>query len=235
MTELPDLGTQESWWTDWLVRNDDPSVFRDRVAEIALEVAQRVGARRTLDAGCGTGWLSALLGRSSEVVGTDLSQTAAERARAAHPHCRFVAGDFLRVDLGGPFDLVVSCDLVGHLADHAPFFERCHSLLNSRGTLLLFTQNPFVWRRTSFLTAQGEGQIRNWPTRTQVRLLLSESGFDLARESSLLPGGDRGVLRARRYLQALARVALVGKRRGDAVLERLLLGRSLVFEAVRSA
>jgi 2-polyprenyl-3-methyl-5-hydroxy-6-metoxy-1,4-benzoquinol methylase len=240
----PTLQEQESWWNAWnLKARADLDEFCSEVARYVLDFLARSGPppRSVLEVGCGTGWLSDAMQRAHPpalVVGFDLAGEALALARSRYPRCSFRAGDFLGSELrdiaaagpAGGFDVVTSVDAIGHVADHASFVRRCGALLAPGGRLVLVTQNPFVWRRTSWLAEQGSGQLRNWPTLAALRRLLGQSGFALERVRTLLPQGDRGVLRARRYLQFALR-RLLGPARARAVQERMRLGRALIVEA----
>jgi hypothetical protein len=46
---------------------------------------------------------------------------------------------------------------------------------------LFFDDYGFVWRRSSQLMPQGQGQIRNWPTLKALRTILFASGFEVVR------------------------------------------------------
>ena len=47
--------------------------------------------------------------------------------------------------LDGPFDLVVSADVISHVGDQQAFVDRVTALLRPGGTFLLMTQNGPVW------------------------------------------------------------------------------------------
>jgi SAM-dependent methyltransferase len=244
----PTLAEQESWWDRWnLTIRAAPGGLDELCSEVtryALDYLPRSGPspRAVLEVGCGTGWLSDAVQRASpattRVVGLDLAGETLALARSRYPSCTFLAGDFLGLDLKevagtgpeGGFDLVVSVDAIAHVLDQAAFVRRCADLLAPRGRFLLVTQNRFVWSRTSGLSARGSGQLRNWPSLGTLRGLLARGGFSVERVASLIPQGDRGVLRARRYAQFALRQVL-GRPRTRALQEWMRLGRALVVEA----
>ena len=125
-----DLAADYDRFVDWEGRLNVELPFLERQL-------QAVGARRVLDAACGTGMHAiALARRGYEVVGTDLSTPMIERARenavAAGVAVRFEAAGFgeLASRVGGGFDallclgnslphLLTPSDLAATLADFA--------------------------------------------------------------------------------------------------------------------
>ncbi len=241
----PSLEEQARRWNAWNLESDrgeyggDPDYCR-RVAALTEACAARAFGplARTeavaLEVGCGTGWLCRALARCcAEVWGTDLSPEAIEVAQRRQPAGHFVAADFTSVELGAfpRFDLVVSCEAVAHVADQAEFFRRCRSLTRTGGRLLLFSQNPFTWSRSSYLAPPPAGHLRHWPTREELDRHFTEAGYRLVSIQTIFPHGDRGLLVWRPYANGILR-RLVGRRLNDALWERLGLGRTLVVEAV---
>jgi cyclopropane fatty-acyl-phospholipid synthase-like methyltransferase len=136
---------------------------------------------------------------------------------------RFLVGDVVDVDVGGPFDLIVSADVIAHVADQQRFADRIAELLRANGTLLLMTQNGAIWRRNSRLAPQQPGQIRNWPSLSALRTML-EPSFEIERVGTIHPIGDRGILRVvnSRWISGpLRRVGLEGAWRRARELARL--------------
>ena len=97
-----------------------------------------------LDVGAGTGLLSALLLEKypgATITLLDISEKmlaiARERFRD-HPKVRFCSGDYSRVDLGGPYDLVCSALSIHHLEtkDKRRLFSRIFSVLAPDGVFV---------------------------------------------------------------------------------------------------
>jgi 2-polyprenyl-3-methyl-5-hydroxy-6-metoxy-1,4-benzoquinol methylase len=109
--------------------------------EVAYQIAgAALAGGRVLDLGCGSGYGAAgLAGRGAMVVGLD--RVAPDRAS------RRSGARFVRADLGalplrrGSFDLVVSFQVIEHLADPGPYLDAIASLLAPGGTAILTTPN----------------------------------------------------------------------------------------------
>jgi SAM-dependent methyltransferase len=230
----PSLESQQQFWNSWNGEwrfRDDRDAFMERQREVAIATARRsaLTGARILEVGGGTGWLGNALLPFGSVLSTDLSPAAVAEGRLRHPGVEFVCGDFLTVDLPGSFDFVVSADSLIHMHDRDACVRRIAGLLRPGGIFLLMTQNRAVWRRRSKLRALGIGQIEEWtPFRRYLTML--RPSFRIERLSSIVPGGDRGLLWwvENRYVRGgLGR--LVGRQRWQGLLERALLGRELVF------
>jgi SAM-dependent methyltransferase len=102
---------------------------------------------RILELGCSTGELLAAL-KPSFGVGVDLSTSAIQEARRAHPAYTFYAGDIEAsafVDsLPGPFDYIVLVDALGSLDDCQLMFENLHNLC-TRETRLIVGYFSHLW------------------------------------------------------------------------------------------
>ena len=234
----PTLQEQEAFWDDWNQRLRTSGVndpFMQAQLRQAVPLVQAAGpAPRILDVGCGTGWLGGSLAPYGTVTGVDLSTKAIEVARATWPDVRFMAGDFDAIDPGETFDLVVSADVIAHVADQPGFIGKVAELTRPGGVFLLMTQNRAVWKRMRSVSAQGQGQLRDWPRRSALQRWLKDAHFTVERVTSIVPGGNKGVYRLvnNHYLADLARVMGAEERwvRGR---ERALIGRELVFVARR--
>lgn len=236
--DLPTLAEQIQFWDRWNTeyRTSDIHPFMARQRDIAVDVARHEQLRdaRILDVGCGTGWLGHALLPFGKVAGTDLSPSSIAFGRNAFPGVDLQCGNFLELALDGPFDLVVSADVISHVYDQARFVQRVAELLRPGGVFLLMTQNSFVWNRSSHLQPVKPGQIRNWPSVRRVHALLARD-FHVERITSIVPGGDRGILFwvTNRYVAGGMRRLLPGRDTWTHFLENMRLGRELVYVARR--
>jgi 2-polyprenyl-3-methyl-5-hydroxy-6-metoxy-1,4-benzoquinol methylase len=236
----PSLEEQAKYWSDWSIQSargegqGDP--YDDRVCAMVRACAARCADRgQAADVGCGTGWITRVLGTEfREALGFDLPSPAIEKAAADLPHVKFVRGDFLAATANvpaGTCDMVVSCEVVAHVANQREFFVRCRSMLRPGGRFLLFTQNPVVWMNESHLTPKSPSHLRHWPSRDEVRAHCQAARLRIESASTLEPAGDKGLLWWRPYaMGALRRV--IGRPRAKQVFERMGLGRVLAFEAI---
>jgi MoaA/NifB/PqqE/SkfB family radical SAM enzyme/protein-L-isoaspartate O-methyltransferase len=97
------------------------------------------GDERVFEAGCGTGYATALLARhASQVLAVDISEGMLTQARArlqgrGVDRVRFVAGDALALLTGGePFDVVFSTWVLGYIPLQ-PFFAAASGVLRPGG------------------------------------------------------------------------------------------------------
>jgi hypothetical protein len=97
-----------------------------------------------------------------DVTGIDLAPAAVEHAKREFPDVRFIAGSCSEAPLAGPFDLVISSEVIAHVADKQGYRTR-RGAAASRRDVLLMSQSGFVRCRWNQLRAIGEGMIRNWP------------------------------------------------------------------------
>ena len=227
------LGDQRRMWNEW------NAAYRERTqGEVSHRQAAQVErwlaalARKDLDileVGCGAGWMCERLRPFGRVTGTDLADEAITRARARVPGVNFLSGDFMEVALAkGSFDIVVTLEVLSHVADQPAFLARIAELLRPGGLLMLATQNRPVLERCSSIGPPLPGQLRHWVDGEQLRRLLAPS-YSLVELTSVLPAGDQGWLRlvnSRKLNRALG--ALVDPARIERWKERRLLGHTLM-------
>lgn len=232
----PAMSEQISFWDEWNLKYRNTSLPQDEYNAKQLAYARnlilkRGNIRTVLEVGCGTGWLSTGIDDLAAVTGTDLSPGAIQEARNRQSRATFLSGDILDLHLDSRFDMVISTDTMAHIPDHSAFITKLASLLNPGGILLLMTQNPFVWYRTSWLSPVSTGQYRNWPRVDELRRLRKPQ-FRIETVTSIVPQGDLGMMRLlnSRYCAGILR-RLIGPRAQEALFERLLLGKELIIIA----
>jgi 2-polyprenyl-3-methyl-5-hydroxy-6-metoxy-1,4-benzoquinol methylase len=145
---------------------------------------------RVLDVGCSTGYLARrLVERGSTVVGIELDEEAAEKARAV---CELVlVGDVETMDLPaelGSFDAVVGGDIIEHLRHPAGFLQRLRPLLRPGGRRVLTTPNVANWAiRLALLSGRWRYTDRGILDRTHIHLFtrrtlvkaLEDAGYEV--------------------------------------------------------
>jgi ubiquinone/menaquinone biosynthesis C-methylase UbiE len=134
-----------------------------------LELAGDVAGRRILDAGCGSGPISAALrDRGATVAGFDSSAGMLKLARE-----RLGTDADLRVaDLGSPlpypdgaFDDVIAALVLHYLEDWTAPLAELRRVLKPGGRLIAAVEHPFV---ISFMDLQQSGKSRYFETRSRT-------------------------------------------------------------------
>jgi ubiquinone/menaquinone biosynthesis C-methylase UbiE len=104
----------DDWWEQrgLYARRARPGWTAER--DRALAAVAALSPRRTLDAACGTGYVTRLL--RGEVVGLDQSDAMLEAARRQAPNASYVLGDALELPFDeGAFERVFTSHFYGHL------------------------------------------------------------------------------------------------------------------------
>jgi SAM-dependent methyltransferase len=122
-------------------------------------LCQQLGRPRALDIGCGTGHqLLTVSDRISEGLGIDISTAMIAQARAnarnrgLDDRLRFkvLAGEDIRPESVGTFDLIMCIGSLEHMADTQAVLARIASLLRPHGILILVMAHP--WHPRSLYT-----------------------------------------------------------------------------------
>jgi SAM-dependent methyltransferase len=237
----PGISDQARFWNDWNASHREIVVgpVSKRQAECIVGWL-KAGGRADLDlleVGCGSGWMCEKLLPFGRVTGTDLAAEVIERARARIPSARFLAGDFMHLDVPqGGFDVIVTLEVLSHVADQDSFVKKMAASLKPGGLLMLATQNRFVLERTANVAPRAPGQIRQWVDHAQLRKLLS-AHFDVLELSSIYPNsGQTGILRPLNSPKLTALLSLViPLPKLDRLKERLFLGHTLMALARKKA
>jgi len=107
---------------------------RGAEAEEKVAIVQRViderGVCSVLDLGCGDGYVASRL-RVAEYVGYDPAPSALALCRATMP-CRTFVGELP----DGPFDIVLSLDVMFHLVDDTSYCEHLNALFTRAQNLV---------------------------------------------------------------------------------------------------
>jgi len=228
---------QQDFWNDWNARHrefDIPGTSL-RQSSVILGWLERMGRRdlRILEVGCGAGWFCPQLAKYGKVSGTDLSDEVLVRAQARHPEVKYVAGDFMKLDLGrDAFDVVVALEVLSHVDDQESFIRKVRSHLRPGGVLMMATQNRFVFEHFNRVPPPGAGQIRKWLDRRQLHDLLS-AHFDVRQISSVFPMGDRGIMRVVNSRKLNRPVRAVFGDRFERMKEAVGLGSALMALAMK--
>jgi len=151
-----------------------PERDRGRLIEVEHVVryrwaAQVAASRSVLDAGCGTGYGSAILAAAgaSEVIGIDIAAEVVTRTADKDEAVSLRAGDVRALDFeDGRFDLVVCFEVIEHLDDPMAALDELARVLAPDGLLLLSSPNRGVYppgnphHRHEFTPAELEAAVR---------------------------------------------------------------------------
>lgn len=221
---------QRNYWNEW-----NASHREQRLSDVSLDQREIVlrwlsELSRTdlniLEVGCGAGWLCPALKQFGRVTATDLSDEVLARARARVPDVRFLAGDFMELGFDGQFDVIVSLEVLSHVADHGAFIAKLNALLRPGGYLMLATQNRPVLEKFNTVAPQQPGHLRRWFDRHELEALLSPH-FSVLQIATLTPAANKGPIRLIAGRQAKRLVRAVAGRGPEKALARAGFGWTL--------
>lgn len=208
------MGVQQAFWNEW-----NASTRERHLTEISLDqrdvIARWLGKTGRIDlkiieVGCGSGWLCPTLLQFGQVTATDLSDEVLARARQHMPEVEFVAGDFMALEFPeGAFDVVVTIEVLSHIADADVFMAKVTRLLKPCGLLMLATQNRPVLEKYHKIPPPKPGQLRHWVDRHELEMLLNRH-LELREVFTVTPNANKGPMRliagrtARRVLRMIA-------------------------------
>jgi 2-polyprenyl-3-methyl-5-hydroxy-6-metoxy-1,4-benzoquinol methylase len=200
-------------------------IFEDLLAESDL-----VGMK-LLDAGCGTGLFSAAaVDRGALVTSLDVGERLLEQV-AAKTNSKRVVGDVANLPFeDASFDIVLSTEVIEHLAQPERGVRELCRVLKPRGQLIITTPNrvwlPAIRLATRLRLRPYEG-LENWVKWRELRKWVNSSG--------LLITHHRG-FNALPWLVPATR-PLIDRldHRGDGALGRLMINMAIVAERRSSA
>jgi SAM-dependent methyltransferase len=193
----PSLAEQRRYWDERWGRQRCPNAYQRRRADTILALLQwlRLAEPEILDFGCGPGWFTAELSRWGRATGIDLSETAIAQAKATYPHVPFFAGNVLEMSFAaGRFDVVVSQEVVAHIEDPAAYLDIMARVLKPGGFLIITSANRLVIERWDQGGPDPDAHLKLYPNRREFKRMLRRR-FHVLRTTSIIPLGDRGILR----------------------------------------
>ena len=127
---------------------ENAGIERDRIMPAFLDVLGDVHGLVTLDAGCGTGYLSRILAlRGAEVTGIDIAANLVEIARAKDAEGKIT---YQVADLSQPlleyekhFDLIVSRFVLNDVYDYHGFLRTLGFVAKASGRVVIVMNNPY--------------------------------------------------------------------------------------------
>jgi 2-polyprenyl-3-methyl-5-hydroxy-6-metoxy-1,4-benzoquinol methylase len=237
----PTISEQKQFWETWNPKMRDPEHLNEwciRRAEVILQFFQSLNLERPniLDFGCGTGWLSEMLAKFGAITGVDLAESAIATARARCPNGTFFAGDIFKLSLpANHYDVVVSQEVIAHVPDQLAYVNRAANVLKPGGYLIITTPNKFVIDRADVFPPQPPEHIERWLTIRRLKNLL-RSRFRVLRSTSILPMGNRGILRFANSTKVNAMLSsFISIRHIEKLKEQLGLGYTLILLAQKQA
>ncbi len=127
----------------------DRATFAHHLARYRFAEEQIAAGQRGLDAGCGTGYGTHLLGaKSAFTLGIDYAAPALNYARThyAGERLAFATMNCHRLALAdASFDWIISLEVFEHLEDVDAFLSECRRVLRPGGRMFLSTPNRASW------------------------------------------------------------------------------------------
>jgi 2-polyprenyl-3-methyl-5-hydroxy-6-metoxy-1,4-benzoquinol methylase len=211
------IEVQQAYWNKWnAAKGQRPlsDISRDQ-RDIVVQWLTHIGRTDLdiLEVGCGAGWMCPSLKPFGRVTATDISDAVLKQLAGRIPDVKFVAGDFMTLDFKQQFDVIVTLEVLSHMADHPAFIAKLAGLLRPGGWLMLATQNRPVLERYNTVPPAPPEQLRRWVDRDELAALLAPH-FDVVNLRAISATANKGLYRL-----------VLGQRSKQAV--RAVFGRAL--------
>jgi 2-polyprenyl-3-methyl-5-hydroxy-6-metoxy-1,4-benzoquinol methylase len=185
----------DEWGTKEI--NLDEQVRSQAIIKLIEEfIVPNSGSKKTLkivDAGCGRGWLTAMLKIYGDVIGIDTTSAAIRRGKELFPECQFVCEDTTTLvkNVGAcSFDLVVSTEVIEHIPDESKsgFMQSIYELIAFGGFAILTTPRGELWDAWEKKNKEKQ-PIEEWIEEKDLIKLCKDAGFEIfSHRRIFLPG-----------------------------------------------
>lgn len=144
VNELQEIYNQAEYWEHKYFKNTSAIEFKKSTyAKVIKKLSERFQSRGSLlDIGCGTGQFVCMAARENwACTGIDISDYAVEQ-------CKTITGvEIIRTSIeewnsqDRHYDIVTLWDVIEHVKNPRNVIEKCSSLLNMNGCLVIYTPN----------------------------------------------------------------------------------------------
>lgn len=227
----------DTFWNQWNtgarreVGLDDVSRRQSAMILDRLRAFHRTDLQ-ILETGCGSGWMCERMSAFGHVTGVDLADEVIAKAQTRMPHVKFIAGDFMNLDVADTsLDAVVSIETLPHIPDQAGYIAKVARVLRPGGVFCIASQNAVVFRQERW--PPPKGGYRRWVDRSELKNLI-EPHLSIELLTTIEPHAKHGPLRwlgARRVRKLMNTVTADLYQR---TLESAGWGRSIVCLARRA-
>ncbi|MGB0682363.1 MAG: class I SAM-dependent methyltransferase [Magnetovibrionaceae bacterium] len=121
---------------------------RSILSDIVARLVAGIRTPKVLDVGCGTGGMTAWIGRRWSCTGLDVSEQAISRARLLYPEADFIQGRMPESveHLAGEADVFMLLDVLEHIEDDRAFLADLVAIMPTGSRLLITVPaDPALW------------------------------------------------------------------------------------------
>lgn len=138
---------------------------------------------RVLEIGCGLGDLLAAV-KPSRGLGIDLSEAMVKQAGLRHSHLEFRVGDVETLELNEKFDVIILCDVIGHLVDVETALRKLRSCCTQKTRVIISYYN-FLWepllKLAELIRLKMPQEHQNWLSPKDVVNFLTLTDYQIVR------------------------------------------------------